>query len=982
MKHFLTLSTLLLASGTASAQLELPDRSRAVRPPTRSSGERAGAEGAEVRGRPADSAAASSAPAPTATSALLENLFSEVERHDDPNATVPASAVNSLLELGEEGLRAARARLESTSATVWTTCVRALLAGGAESDLALVRDRMKRRIPGRAVEPGIRAVLEHTDEERSEAWLVELLAHAQLGVRVSAHRVLAEISRPALLPRLVDAIGARRTDSRMRILQLAAEIDHPSVLHLLSDRLGDASAKVAYEAASRLAVRPEPEVEELLLTEAFASGIDADVRRAAYALIAVVEREDAFGVPLLGDERIPALLEGLGSSHPARSGACALALAGVGFRSTEPESTTWLDLEVPHALVRIVSGTSFHSDLSSLQGGALRRLVLLSGVSKGSDGPSWMSWWTREASDFRARRAVMDVDVHDVGAIRMDVGTGTERFSLAGPDALAVQGEPFFLTGAEALDLFAVLKREGIFGADRLPGSSAAAAGDAAWFEVVVADQRKRFAAQVSEDRWFEKVVAYAEALRDRNSWQTYAPRGDTRREFWLSEREWWGEPRDDVERDRHLVELVLAWVRGAPRSERDRGLEELARLFERPGASQRADIWQLADLIEDERFASGRAERAVDLCTKAASEAGADAASALRRVAEALVAGPGASAEELLSRVLVAGGPELARAFATHAETFARAAAAQALVDDPAPVSREQFLRLLSDPAVEVEAAAVRAAGRTGGDHWRDEILERARFARPGVRPEALRVAGRLGGDEVRTVLVTALRDPAQLPDVRVAAVEGLADLADPETLPLLVTLFSRGPHDLTFDAARRGLAKLGATARADVLRIAQARHDPARREAALMLSRQCVAEVASTLMAILTESPGDQDVARELVILTGVDLRSEPDPATAWWEWWDLVVHDDSIAWFRAAAERRGWPSPDSDQVRTTRRGAEFLLKVLELATSEELAERARRELELNLESELEALPPAGKLRASWIESLRARVESRHRD
>lgn len=981
MKFLPTLTTLLLAAGTVSAQLELPDRSRPVRTSDRTWGE-AAEKGPRRRSEPPEPAAPA-VPALTPAAALLEQLFEEVARHDDPDAPVPQSAVASLTELGEDGLRAARARLESTSAAVWTTCVRALLAGGAESDLELVRERMRRRVPGRAVDAAVRAVLEHTDEDRGEAWLVDLLSHSQLGVRVAAHRILTEVSRPALLPRLVDAVDARRTDTRLRILQLAAEIDHPSVVHLLFDRLGDPSAKVAYEAASRLAVRPEGEVAELLLTEAFASGIDADPRRSAYALIAIVEREDALGVPLLGDEHVPALRSGLASSmHPARAGACALALAGVGFRSARPASTNWLDLEVPHELVRIVSGSSFHSDLSSLQAGALRRLVLLTGVSKGRDGPAWLAWWTREASDFRARRAVMAVDIQDVGSMRVDVGRGSDRFSLAGPDFLPMEGTPFFLTAEEALDLFAVLEREGVFGADRLPGASATLASSAAFFEVEVADQRKRFAARASDNAWFERVVAFAEALRERNVWQTYAPAGSTRREFWLAQRDWWAEPRTDTERARRTAEIVLAWTRGVPMQERERGLRELARLYEHRGVSQRADIWQLAALLEEERFASRRVELAVELSTRAASEAGDDVASAMRGVAEALVAGPGASSVDLLPRVLAAGGPELARVFAEHDETFARAAAAQVLVDDPVPVSREFFLRLLSDPAVEVEAAAVRAVGRSGGAEWRDEILQRARVSRPGVRPDALRVAGRLGGVGVRTVLVTALRDPAQLPHVRVAAVEGLADLADPETLPLLVTLFARGPGDLTFDAARRGLAKLGAPARPDVLRIAQSRQEPARRAAALLLARQCMSEVASTLMAILTEAPDDEEVARELVILTGMDLREEPEPATAWWEWWDLVVHDDAVAWFRAAAERRGWSSPDSEAVRSTQRGAEFLLEVLERAESEELAERARRELELNLAAELAELPPAGPARAKWIDQLRTRVEQRYGD
>ena len=49
---------------------------------------------------------------------------------------------------------------------------------------------------------------------------------------------------------------------------------------------------------------------------------------------------------------------------------------------------------------------------------------------------------------------------------------------------------------------------------------------------------------------------------------------------------------------------------------------------------------------------------------------------------------------------------------------------------------------------------------------------------------------------------------------------------------------------------------------------------------------------------MSILTETPDDPRLAKELAILTCVDYRASEDPAVAWWGWWDMVVHDDSLA------------------------------------------------------------------------------------
>jgi hypothetical protein len=139
-------------------------------------------------------------------------------------------------------------------------------------------------------------------------------------------------------------------------------------------------------------------------------------------------------------------------------------------------------------------------------------------------------------------------------------------------------------------------------------------------------------------------------------------------------------------------------------------------------------------------------------------------------------------------------------------------------------------------------------------------------------------------------------------------------------------------------------------------------------------------VAEAASTLITILTDNPADARVAAELAVLTGVDLRDEPDPALAWWGWWDVVVHDDAIAWLRGAAERHGIaaPLPEDLTDEGTRAGALFLLRVLQ-SGEPHLADRARRELGRLLGHDLGRLPEAGPRRDEWLEAIEHDVEIR---
>ena len=123
---------------------------------------------------------------------------------------------------------------------------------------------------------------------------------------------------------------------------------------------------------------------------------------------------------------------------------------------------------------------------------------------------------------------------------------------------------------------------------------------------------------------------------------------------------------------------------------------------------------------------------------------------------------------------------------------------------------------------------------------------------------------------------------------------------------------------------------------------------------------------------------------------MLTGVDFRNEPDPAGAWWTWWDGVVHDDALSWFLSALARAGLSPPPRDAFEGAGRPEARLLLCDALARPEpQLVERARRELARMLGRdppggeplgrELETVPPRGPDRDHWIAGLRKSLAER---
>jgi HEAT repeat protein len=991
--------------------------------------------------RPAEKGATAARASGTPAAGPASFILGEVKKLNNVDDTLAMRAVDSLLALGPEGVAAARESLTAPEAPVLLTGARVLLRSGDPADADLVFKRMRDPLPVAAGTPLLELLVKSDPIRASPAFLVEMLEHPHVGVRAAAERHLAAQAKPETLALLSGPLVSKRADTRCKAIQVAAAVDAPESTQILLEHVADPSATVAGAAVDGLADRNDPELDGKLIGLAFRDRWI--LRPGACALIAIVEREDRAVRPILLDAHVEPLLAGLQSSDPFLSGTCATALAGIGFRSRDTKSTGWLDQDAVDRLVSAVSGRQFQSDLPLLQGPALRRLELLTGQGIGSDGPRWVEWWLHAREGFFARRAWLDMTADDApriavryrqaGRVPQDFAVQGPRYDEASPEiagaserVLGGAADLVRLTESQARDLVAALDREGIFSPERLPGVHGLRGGGERLLEVAIGaspgsshgDRGKTFifGPGVSEP-WFERTVALAQELEDRGRWQHYpdSARHATSADLWKEQSAWWAEEHTAIERALRLKQLVLVALPSLTGPSRERAIAEVERLYATDHAAEPQDFASLYRALSSESYWSETTHKLLDLALAASRAPGAIGEEAPASIG---VEPPAAKAHELtadeakplvdllveklstappdqLAHVFARTGPGFATMMAGDPRPAVRAAAARALAegtaiepavgpaelagasDPPSPETVATLLRLLDDHDEKVEIAAVEALSKLRVESARTELLVRARLGVPDVRAAALRGIGRLGGEYVLDALSLALAD-ADL-KVRTAAAWGLADLHDPSSASLLVAMLGQGDGVPTTEPARVGLLAMGPGAWTELLRVVHSPTHRGRRDAALILSRQSVPEVASSMMAMLSTDPKDEHIASELAVLTGADLRTQPDPAAAWWSWWDGVVHDDALSWFLSALSRAGAnpPAKEAFAGSGTREGRLFLLEVLK-RKEPHLVERARRELARMLAKDVGTLPIKGADRDAWIEKLRAEVEA----
>lgn len=938
-------------------------------------------------------------------------VFAEVAKARELADPLVGQAVDSLCGMGDAGREAARRELSAESPTRLFVAARVLLRCGASNDIDLVLNRLRDRLPPTTCAPLLEELSRADPVRASPRFFVALLDHPTATMRSAAERALRKQIGPELVPLLAEKLESKRGETRLAAVGLLADVDDPSVVELFFAHLADPKPSVALATGRALAARPGAAIDARLLSIAFRQRWI--LRDSSYALLCILDREDRALAPILDETHVDPLLDGLKSNDPFVGGTCAAALAGIGFRSQRTHQTGWLDQEVVDRLVLAVSGKVFHDDFSALAGPALARLRLISGQDFGADGPRWIEWWVAARGHFFARRAWIEAGPGDETSLVVRWDGAGESFVLLGASAAvssrtsgiasvagtrgaasAREVASCFLTEGEARELLAAFQREGVLGPEKLPGLRGTRSDSERTLEITIAGRGKTFVFGAdAPEPWFERCAAAAQATRERNRWQRFAPPGTSQLAFWQEQSPWWAGEHTDAERALRLKSIVLGALdvasgvapglapslsAGVSRdADEDAAVAELERLYATPAFAETADFERLLGVLRAEVGYGDRAHALARLALRA-GRAGSDQpldAERARRLVITLVERFGPPARDDIAAVLLHSDVSVARSLAGDTRLTLRAAAVPALARSTDESDRAKLIKLIEDHEPEVEIAAVRALGELHVESARTELIVRARMAAPPVRAAALDAISRLGGEFVLDALLFGAS--ASEPEVRAAAARGLAEMADPASASLLIAMLGEGSTSAVFAPARAGLARLGERAWPELLRAVHKNNHPARRDAALILAEAGSPEPVTALMQILSTHPDDSHVASELAILTGVDYRGQPDPASAWWTWYDGVVHDDALAWFRAALERAGESTPPAESLRGagTREGCLFLVSVLS-RNEAHLVERARRELGRLLQRELGDLPARGPQRTTWISDLRESI------
>jgi HEAT repeat protein len=990
---------LLLATlpGALAAQLDLPKKpaqaprnpAETLLPPTPPKGDLAPKDGVLPLDLPSGHEAPAASPATPAASEPEEAaraLFRELAAVREVERSTPL--FERLLALGPAVVPVARAALEGDHGPTLLVAGRLCLIGGTSADRAAVAQRLTRALPAEAA--ALLAELVARDPMLSPPeYLAGLLEHPSPAVRNAALAQLGAHAGGVPLSALAPLCASPRTATRTAAVELVARSEDPLAWNLLASRLGDTSAQLARRAADLLAAidGAEPLVLERAFPVELRPGPLSWDRARAYALLSVVQREESTQRVLLREAHIESLRDGLHSSLPLVAGACAVGLARVGFRIGPSRAGAWLDREVPHVLVRCGTAAEFHNDFSSLERPALRALGLLTGETFGADGEAWRRWWLDNAESFRARHAVIELGPQAAGELLVafpDERAGT--WCLLGPERAPSAGSArvLRLDQAAAERLLSRLESEGIFGIERFPDSARARAACA--LRVAVGEQEKCFARGVVPGggaSWLDGLLGELLQVVEENRWQLYFdPRATNADQWWRSEHERWA-VLAPLERQRALAQLLIEVAGRLQDAEREPCLIELERLYQDAAVPLAADFEPLLALLAGETTFGPRAERLCELARVAAGCAlsAARDSTARERLLTLVLERFGPEADAVLARVARDLTADTLRALARDPRPRARALAAYGLLRcNDAPDGLELVRALCADAVPSVQLAAFAAlagipAERAG--ELRPLLLERARSGQPELRLAALRVLGQWGGKDVHDLALEAIADADE--SVQIAGVEALAELADPRSASLLASLLARGPGSPLFSGARRGLARMGPAGIEECSRLAHSGNLRARREAALLLAEALAPEAAALLLPLLLENPADQRVAWELSVLAGLDFVDQERPDQAATAWWNLVVHDDPLAWCLAAAERAGVPAPPRTALEgeLSPAGARFLLALADLPAPE-LVERAVRELERRLAVEIHR-PASTAEREAFQKELREAVRAR---
>ncbi|MDF1836427.1 MAG: HEAT repeat domain-containing protein [Planctomycetota bacterium] len=943
----------------------------------------------------------------TGATGVAHGILDEVLRQRLTDLALVHTAAEGLVASGDAGLVAARERLDTKDGSVLLVVTRTLLLGGVPEDAELVANRLRTDVPPKVGRALVEQLIQLNPVQANPRLLCTLLDHPQKPVRVAAYKKLmsdgdGQRAFPASwLPHLQPVLVSKRMDSRLRALELLAGIDDPSVTERVLDALADTRGRVARKAVDILVTWDDDAVDVQLQMRAF--GSRWILRENAYAILALVEREDRYFEPRLHAGHVETLLKAMEMSDPLVHHTAALALAGIGYRMERAEDSPWLDGKVTEALVDVAAGVHFFDDRSSIQAPCVRRLQTLTGQGFGSSGPEWAKWWLRNRNGFRASRAAMAWTAESYQNLRVrhvDRGAGT-AVEFLGPARLlqrqeSFDGERYYLSADQAMEFMAWMEERGVLGATRAPGPRGSDFARGQELSVHLDGQAKTFTfgATVQED-WMQALGTFLDAMQEQNHWQDFHLPSHGGKAGWVLQmrEDPDGLPPEGLRRGRWMRGVALIWLTSRRGRSLTAGLDELKRLDAQGMGPDAMDFDPLLELLHAPVSFGDEGQTLADLTLgatglKADGPATEEALLLGERLIGRLMERFGMDAVDTIANLLTLMGDERLRLACADDSAILRVAGAMVNLDRGTPESWLFVEPMLTDASTIVREKVLETCGLKGEQRALPAALLQALDGDVKTRQVAMRALGRLGGDRSREVLQLMLVEPSS--EFRLTAVEALADLKDPKVAPILIALLRQGKEQGIHGALRRGLLDLGPGGQSSLRGSLGSPHPVVRRECALILGLQDVARAAPALMRILTEDPTDTQVAQVLVGLTCVNLQNEDERAEAWWNWFDSVIQEDSFSWFLAACSARGLNPPmpftehfdvptglqrqpgiNPENSSLSHDAMVFMTQAVQF-TDAWLAERAYRELARRTGRDLGDMPRNLRARQEWAEAL----------
>jgi len=741
-------------------------------------------------------------------------------------------------------------------------------------------------------------------------------------------------------------IGLRLLDRLVETKQ----VDWADVSEHFYRALGDESPQVAARAMRLLAGRRDAEnVKELnrLITKDMSYW-----RQRSYAALALSVYAAAFKEQPLEAETIKVLRGERGLYHPSETlarASAALALAQTALRTNDRELVRLLDREIPIVLIDSVGARAQHyRDFGSVVPLAFAMLRRITGQTLPDNAPAWATWWQDHGRNFRAKRELIDVDDRDLPDVEVEAaapeseGGRRVRFTVVGAQ------RPSFLHGAalalplpEMGRLVSLLRRHGVF--DMPEADRSEVEPDAAFVIVRVGDLDRAVAYGVGEGKTAKRdeLVKEVRDLAREFAWQRWwdidtQPSGEL---FFLEQQKWFKEHKDPEEQARRLRAMIAG------------SLDNLLSIEERVDAARRvAELPGGAAALTDREveafIAAAAAERdanqfvsaTVDLLVPAAGER------ASGPLVDILADHIGLQARALLTRLCRTLDDDTVTTMASDPRWKVRQAAVDALADRDPAVSHAPLLARLGDEELLVRMSAAEALARQKAPEALGVLKELAANESPDVRGTAAHALGILGGPAAREQ-VQGLLYGDRNPEVRVRAVEGIAEGAEPEAAPLLIGVFAREPDVRVRAAAANALVRLESPALvtklierlqltdaadpervalvnvlarfksdqpAEILRAVVNGDDELSAEAAALgLARRWDEEALIPLIWMLKRGHNTRAAVRHLQLLTSQAFESDSYAQQAQnYEGW-ATAHGTGTArlWFRDAIEMRGY-------------------------------------------------------------------------